>query len=326
MAARTVADCGLRIAEWRTAFLGIVLVGYLASVVLADSYADRASEVAKLSSEQKAELLRKKDRFDKLTDVERQRLRDIHAELEASPDNFALKKVMGNYCNWLRSLSSRDRDQVLSLPADDRIKRIKEIVSRQEAQRFTEYVRFHLPKADQDAIFQWLDRFVEKHEDEVLDRLREEDRRRVRSIDDDKARRKTLIQRLPMRRFDAKMPYPTSEETDQMVNSLSKETQSKLNAPVGSDRTERVQELVGAAIMSISLPPPSEEELRKLLASLSNEERGRLEEMDPEKMQQALRFMHRAKQFQRGRGGFRGPGPGPLPGPPPPGFASPSPK
>ncbi len=331
MEVRTIANCGLRIADGRTAFLGMVLVGLLATVVLAKSYSDRATEVAKLSSEQKAELLRKKDRFDKLTDAERQRLRDIHAELEASPDNLALKTVMGNYCNWLRNLSSRDRDQVLSLPADERIKRIKEIVSRQEAQRFSDYVRFYLPKSDQQAIYKFLDEFVTTHEQEILDRLDDNERRWVSRIDDEQARRKSLISKLTRQfRGDASMPFPSSDEMASMVKSLSEETRTRLEAPAVADRNSRVQELVGAAIWSIAMPPPSEEELRKLLASLSNEERGRLEEMDPDKMQQALRFMHRAKQFQGGRWGPRGPRPGPPPGPPPgplpPGFASPSPK
>src|SRR5574339_454080 len=113
MAARRHAECRVRSAEWRSALAGMALVGLLSTAVLADNYADRAAEVAKLSSEHKAELLRKKSRFDGLKEPERQRLRDIHAELEASPDNLALKKVMGNYCNWLKNLSSRDRDEVL---------------------------------------------------------------------------------------------------------------------------------------------------------------------------------------------------------------------
>lgn len=338
MEARPIAEWGLQIAEWRSV-LGVGLVGLFATIALADDYSKQAAEVASLSSEQKAELLRKKDRFDKLTDAEKQRLRNLHADLSVSPDAAALERLTRRYCDWLKYLPSRDRDEVLSLPTEDRIKRIKEIVRRQEAQRFSEYVKYHLPKSDQDAIYQFLDSFVARHEKEILDRLRDDDRRRVKNIDDGKARRKTLIQRLPMRRFDSKMPFPSNEETDQMVLSLSKETQSKLDAPGATGRSDRVRELVGAAIMSIAMPPPSEEELRKFFAGLSSEDKGRLEEMDSEKMQQALRYMYRVKQFQGGGrggswGGWRGDGPrredshgprplGPPPGPPPPGFASP---
>jgi hypothetical protein len=179
---------------------------------------------------------------------------------------------------------------------------------------------------------------VASHEKEILARLRDDDRRRIRDIDDEKARRKTLIQRLPMRRFDSKMPFPAPEETDQMVASLSAETRERLDTPAGTDRGERVRELVGAAIMSIAFPPPSAEDLAKFFASLPTEEKGRLEEMDSEQMQRALRYMYRAKHLQGGGrggswGGWRGDGRrdedhdgprGPRPGgPPPPGFAIP---
>jgi len=338
MAAKWIAEFGMRIAQWRTAVIGAALLGIGVSVVWADSYAERAATIESLSTEKKAELLRKKQRFDELKDAEKQRLRDLDAQLSAEPNATELKNLMSRYCNWLKNLSSRDRQDVLDLPADKRIERIKEIVRRQEGQRFTEYVTFHLPKEDQEAIYRWLDEFVASHESEILDRLRDDDQRRIRAIDDAKARRKTLIQRLPVRRFDPKMPFPTPSETDQMVASLSAATRERLDAPAGTDRGERVRELVGAAIMSIAFPPPTEEDLTKFFASLPAEDKGRLEEMDSEQMQRALRYMYRAKHFQGGGrgnmwGGFRGDGRrdddrdgprGPRPvGPPPPGFASP---
>ncbi|MCI0358048.1 MAG: hypothetical protein L0211_06175 [Planctomycetaceae bacterium] len=293
-----------------------------ASALWADSYADRAAEVKALSAEKKAELLRKKERFDKLSDAEKNRLRGLHEQLASSPDGPELLKLMGRYCDWLKGLNPRERDEVLSLPADKRIARIKEIVSRQEGQRFTEYVNFHLPKPDQDAIYKWLDDFVAKHEEEILDQLSENERKWFPRIDDDRARRKALIPKLLRRRGDSNMPFPSSEETDQMVASLSAETRGRLDAPGGTDRSDRLRELVGAAILSVSIPPPSEDDLRKLFASLPAADKGRLEEMDPDEMDRALRFMYRARHIA-GRG-YRGGGPpGRGPGPPPPGFANP---
>jgi len=337
MAARSILDFGLWLSDWRRAAVAAFIVAVGTSVVWADSYAERAATIRSLTSEEKAELLRKKQRFDELKDAEKNRIRDLHSQLSAEPNAAELMNLMGRYCTWLKILTSRERDEVLSLPEDKRIDRIKEIVRRQEGQRFTQYVKYHLPKEDQEAIYKWLDEFVASHEMEILDRLRDDDRRRVRAIDDAKARRKTLIQRLPLRRNDPKMPFPTPEESNQMVESLSVATRERLNKPAVTDRGDRVRELVGAAIMSIAIPPPSDDDLRKLFASLPTEEKGRLEEMDSEQMQGALHFMWRAKHFQGGRGGpwggFRGDGRrdddrdgprGPRPaGPPPPGFASP---
>ncbi len=333
MAAKWIAECGLRSAEWRTAVIGIALAGLFATVTLADNYSKQAAQVAALSSEQKAELLRKKDRFDKLTGAEKQRLRDLHAELSASPDAATLETVMRNYCNWLRYLPPRDRDEVLSMPTEDRIKRIKEIVKRQEARRLRDYVTYYLPKADHEVLYTFLDNFVKDHEQEILDRLEDNERRWIRRIDDDAARRKALIPKLFHRFRDSKMPFPTIEEMLVMAGTLSPETQKEIDSQTGAKRDDRVRDLVWAAIGSISIRPPSDDELRKFFAGLSSEDKGRLEEMDADGMKKALRYMWRIKQMGGrsgyGRGdGSRGPRPpGPPPGSrppgPPPGFASP---
>jgi hypothetical protein len=324
-------------APWPVACLGIAMAALAATAVLADSYAERAAQVASLSPERKAELLRKKERFDKLSEDDKKRLRDMHAELSSSPDSAALEGLMHRYCDWLKNLSSRDRDEVLTLPIDKRIERIKMIIRVQEGQRFRDFVNYSLPPSDQELIYAWLDDFVARNESQILDAIRDDrDRRRIQGIDDGKARRKALIQRLPLQRFEPKMPYPSSEETERMVATLSKETQTRLGSSAGSDRNERMRELVGAAIMSVTFPPPSEEELRKFFAGLPTEDKGRLEEMEPEQMRRSLRYMYRSKQFQAagyggprgrrgdGRGDDHGPRPlGPPPGPPPPGLASP---
>jgi len=332
MEANQIADCGLRIADWRWAIAGVALVCGLATVVWADTYAERAAKVAALPSDKKAELLRKKERFDKLSEPERQRLRDLHAELSSSADVATLEAVMENYCNWLKNLqSSRDRDEVLTLPVDDRIKRIKEIVNSQEVNRLRSYVTYFLPKADHEALYSFLDDFVKAHEKEIVDRLDDKDRW-IGRIPDDTARRKALIPKLGRRWYrDPTMPFPTLEDMRQMAGTLSQETQKQLDSQAGAKRDDRVRELVGAAIGSIHMPPASEEDLRKLFASLPSEEKGRLEEMDSDEMQQALRRMWRARQMggrmgfgPRGNDGQRGPRPfGPPPGPPPPGFANP---
>ena len=334
MAARPIADGGLRIADWRWAIAGVAIVCGLASIVWADTYSERATKIASLTSEKKAELLRKKERFDKLSEPERQRLRDLHTELSSSADVATLETVMRNYSNWLKNLqSSRDRDEVLSLPVEDRVKRIKEIVRRQEGDRLREYVRFYLPKADHDALYKFLDEFVKDHEQEILDRLGDSDKRLFGRIIDDGARRKSLIPKLGRHFFgDAKMPFPTIEEMQRMVSTLSPETQKQLDSQAGAKRDDRVRELVGAAIGSIHMPPPSEEELKKFFAGLTSEQKGWLEEMDSDGMRRALVRMWRTNRMgrmgSRGNEGPRGsrpfgPPPGPSPGPPPPGFASP---
>jgi hypothetical protein len=328
-------------------FLVVAVLMVAAQVAGADDYAERAATVEKLTSAEKAELLRKKQRFDELPPQEKERLRELHAKISAAPDAAELEKLLGRYCDWLKNLSSLERAEVQSLPPSERIARIKEIVVRQEGNRFTEYVQAQLPKEDRDAIYKWLDEFVQQHEEEIIDRLPHEVRRRIRDIDDSRARRRALVQQLPWRRWDPKMPYPSGAETERMLTSLSAETRKRLESVEEEKRVERARELVGAAIFSIALPPPSEEDLRKLYLSLPTDERARLDAMDSEATQKELVVKYRLKHFRsrggqwgwhggppggspggpprdgpRGDGRERGPGP-PPPGPPPPGLASP---
>src|SRR5437868_769898 len=74
----------------------VVLIG-AASPALAADPADAAAKVAALAPEQKADLLRKKERFDALPEGERERLRELHTSLETTPNSLALSQTMDRY-------------------------------------------------------------------------------------------------------------------------------------------------------------------------------------------------------------------------------------
>jgi hypothetical protein len=349
MRSKPLLDRGLRIADWT--IVGVVVLSVLVFAVAAwaDTQAERAARLAKLSPAEKEELLRKKQRFDKLEPEERDRLRRFHESLSAVPDADQLHGVLIRYSNWLKALQPNQRSAILDLPPDQRIARIKELVQIQEGQRFRDFVEYNLPPEDQEAIYKWLDNFVAANERKIIDAIRDDrDRHRIRDIADDQARRRMLITRLGARRFDARMPFPSKEEVNAMVVGLSPETRSELDkAKDPEERQGRSYLLVGAAISSIAFPPPSEEELLKFYAELSAEKRAPLEHLDADQLQPTLRKLYRMEKFgqqggpwggpwrggprppggdgPRGRGGF---GPGALPPPefqPPPGFASPAP-
>ncbi|MEX2175182.1 MAG: hypothetical protein WD872_12540 [Pirellulaceae bacterium] len=286
-----------RLAKWFVA-CGLFL-SLFAPLTRADEFAERAAELEKLSAEQKDDLRRKKERFDALPAQERQRLRDLHESLLSAPDSEELVKVMQRYCDWLDSLESGPRLAVLNLPPAERIEMIKELVSDQESKRIQDYVQYDLPEKDRDAIYRWLEKFVDQHEDDILDELHDDDRRRIRKINDDQARHRTLITRLPYRRFNRKMPYPDKEDIETMVASLSETTRKQLEkSPAADEQRSRASELVGAAISSIAVPPPTEEELRKFYLQLPPEQQARLDSMDRDQMRRELRQMYRYSKFQ----------------------------
>jgi hypothetical protein len=325
-------------------FVSLGLVTF-AVAAWADTAAERAARLAKLPPAEKEALLRKKKHFDNLDPAEQERLRKLHKSLSAAPDAQQLDGVLVRYSNWLRALQSTQRTELLSLPPDERIERIKKLVREQERQRFQDFAESNLPPADQELIYQWLDKFAAQHEEEILDALPDHrDRRRIREIEDDTARRRALIARLGLRFFNPRMPCPSKDEINQMVASLSETTRKELDkAKDANERRLREDQIVGAAIFSITYPPPSDDELRKFYAELPAEKRAALEHLDADQLQPELKRMYRMEKYGRwggGRGGprppggdgprGRGPGPGPGGPPPdrgqpPPGFASPAP-
>ena len=149
--------------------------------------------------------------------------------------------VLIRYSNWLKGLNSAQRSEILDMPTDERIVRIKQIVQMQEQQRFRDFVDYNLPSPDQDLIYKWLDKFVETNEKDILSAIHDDrDRRRIRDIDDAQARRRMLITRLGSRWFNSRMPFPSETEIDAMVATLSETTRKELEKakePARSGRT-----------------------------------------------------------------------------------------
>jgi hypothetical protein len=86
MRSKAISDFGFRISDLVLASLAVAIIVGLAAVAWADSHAERAQKLAKLTADEKEELLRKKERFDKLEPEEQERLRKLHESLSKSPD------------------------------------------------------------------------------------------------------------------------------------------------------------------------------------------------------------------------------------------------
>jgi hypothetical protein len=333
------AEFGMRIANWGSVITPLVVVLWLTVAVLADTRAERAARLTKLTPAEKEDLLRKKERFEKLEPAERDRLRHLHESLSAVPDADQLHGVLERYSNWLKGLNSAQRSEILDMPPDERIARIKELVRIQEGIRFRDFVDYSLPAADQELIYKWLEKFVAENEKEILDSIRDDrDRRWVREIKDDQARRRHLIMRLPHRWGNSRMPFPSKEEIQEMIAKLSEMTRVAIDkAQDANERQARANQLVGAAIGSIVIPHVNEAELLSFYAALPADKRAPLENLDSEELRMSLRKLWRAEKLREqwgGRGGSRPPGGdgprgrgGPLPDfGQPPGFASPAPR
>jgi hypothetical protein len=286
----------------------------------AETEADRAERLKRMTAEQKEELLRKKDQFDKLPDdAERERLRKLHASIEAAPNPGELQATLSRYHAWLGTLSMIERDDLRDLPADQRIARIKELLKQQELQRFQAFVG-NLADDDRMAIFQWLGEFVLAHEDEILEVLPREERQRIRDMSDLEAKQRTLGFIMGVHRQNPRIPTPTREDLNRLMDALSAETTAQIEQAPAIEQPDRIREMIGAAVFSRRNPPVPDEELRKFYNGLKSDQREKLEGLEPEEFKRRLTWLYHTEK--RGWQGGRGPGPGaggPGFGPPGPG-------
>jgi hypothetical protein len=320
------------------------LVFLVAEPVLAGSEDSRTVVVERLdemSAAEKKELLRMQERFYRLSPEERARLWDLHRDISNDRHAVRLRGVMERYTSWLKTLPSGQRADLLSLPPKERIETIKSLMQKQHTSRLRGIVTPELADEDLVAIVKWMDDYVKRHEQEILERmpmLKE----RIEQVDDPK-RRQLLIQ--VALRFSRRkdMLRPDKEDIERLRSQLSQKARQELDkAQQDGHLPELAQRWMRAAMYSkrISLPV-DREELRRFyneMASKDPKTREYLESLPPERMLAELTRMYNAHRFEqffgsgrppfgrpgsgwrgqghRGRSGERKPPFGGLPGPP----------
>ena len=102
-------------------------------------WAARRARVESLAPADRQQLARQQERFDSLTPEEQQQLRQFHDDLEADPNHERLRKVLGSYYNWLKTLGPGQRAELLDLPPAERVERIKKLRAEQTSRDFREW-------------------------------------------------------------------------------------------------------------------------------------------------------------------------------------------
>ncbi len=269
----------------------------VAAASTAPTSGDSALDLDALSAEQKRDLLRRKQQFDQLTASEQEKLRQLHQNLSAEPEAPQLTAVMTRYHQWLLSLKSLERDELLSLPADERIDRIRRIMQQQEKQRFEQMVD-KVPPEDLDAIYNWVNEFIVKNQERIVSTLPPEVRLRWESIEDVERQRRLLMFAINYRPPHLEGVVPQKEDFDRLLPLLSKQSQEVLKkAPVPG---EVLREWVKAAVMSKVMPPATDEQLTEFLKQLPVRERQELEGLAAKEMRERLTRMFYASKFRGG--------------------------
>ncbi len=291
----------------------------------------RAERLARMSDAEKMVLLQKKDRFTALPPEEQQRLREIHDQLSRDPDAAQLQQVLQRYYDWLSMLTAPEQAKILSLPADQRIEKIRELVRAQDARRVRAMASgFQMSPRDLEVIHDWFHAFLEKHAQEILDRLPDPPFGHLKKTYDHQ-RDHVQLGWLYVQSMSPDLPRPSREEERQLEARVSKHAREVLDQ-AGSDeaRSRIIRWWIGAAVLSRRRISPSIEELHEFAQkSLSDDERARLESLPVEQMYRDLRILFYQHRYGADRGRLFPWGPrggGRLPGPEgTPGFGSPLP-
>lgn len=278
---------------------------------------DGREHLANLSPSEQAALERKREAFEELDESERQRMRMLHAAISASPDNERLRSVMRNYYEWLKTLTNKQRADLLQLPPQQRIDEIKQLIEEQQQKPFRDLVRTELEPQDVRAIFGWLNHYVENHEEELRAMLPEGERRSISQMRGPPSmRRGRLLMALGSRELDAQLPAPTDEEIQKLDGELTdKATKALAEVATREDKLRLVREWVRAAFASRMAPRVSHEQLMEFYQKFKERTDDetlieRLDALPPDEFYEAVKPLYfRSRGHWRGRRGgeFQGP-------------------
>lgn len=305
--------------RWMTALAAIgcaVVWGVVASLPAGraasapeDSSAERARQLDDLTELQKKELREKQERFENLSPKEKDRVRCLHKDLARHPDGARLTRVASRYAEWLKTLSPGVRAELLELPLDQRLERIRKFKEEQQAQRVRDVVATRFTSEDVRAVFKWLGAYAAKHEEELLSSLGSEAQQFLRRMPPGPGRHVALMRFLQMRPAGQPLPQPTAAEFDDLRTSLSDEARAEFDKIAEDEQRLRlVLDWVRAAMTHRMMPPQvSREELAKFYAQLEQKDRDWLEQLPQDRLQVELRKLYWRQKFSEHGGGFRGP-------------------
>jgi hypothetical protein len=274
-----------------------------------ETSAERRARIEQMSPHEKQQLGQKKERFENLTEAERRQIRSLHSELATREDGSQLREIALRYAEWLKTLTPKERADLLASPPSERLEQIRRLKEKQQAERVRELVKASLKPEDIRSIFAWLGEYAEAHEGELLAMLDSEAEQNVRRIPDPVRRRMWLFRALQWRPDKPRLPRPTDAELESLRNRLSPDARQVFDGVADVEKKlPLVLTWVQAAAMTRAPHKVSREELEKFISErLDRRERDRLDQMPREQMEQELTRMYWAHKFRNRQGEFRPP-------------------
>ena len=279
----------------------------------------RQQRLAAMPASEKLELERKKERFDRLTPEQQDELRQLHETVQHDPQSERLQQVMLRYNEWLKTLAAGQRAELLSLPAEERVHRIRDAMSRQEEQLFIQMTALELEPDEVRMIYDWLHEFVQRHEAKIISGIPERDREWVLKHVDEPERRSVMMYGAYRRHNEDDALRPDDNDIKQLGEKLrspkAREALTGTTLP-HEEKLDVIRGWMRAAYVSRSRQEgASEEELSTFYEGLQPAEKDYLESLPSEQMRRQLQRMyyfksrgprkHGKRDHDRGHGDHR---------------------
>jgi hypothetical protein len=289
-----------------------------------ESLDDRRARLEAFSPAQKQEIFEHEQKFRNLPRAEQDRLGRLNRELEDDPQGPELRRVMQRYYDWLKTLPTYQRAQLLELPAEERVKRIQ-VLQAEQARKTgkgaawgelarREWRNSDLPgtpkrppkrldPADMEGLFTWMDAYAKSHSSQILEKLPDQHRKRVKQELEsatDPVRRQELIGWIWLwwqldnrgRQFSI-----SDEELADLRSKLSPATRKRLQSLPAAEQWRAVSGLFTSFMLrqysgrhaGVPIHSATEEELARFFEhELKPEDRDMLLNLPGEEMQRAL--------------------------------------
>jgi hypothetical protein len=266
---------------------------------------DRRQRLESLSPSEKRELLAKKERFDGKSEAEKQRLRELDAQIRQHPQAEQLQQVLQRYGQWLATLQSKDRAELQELPPQDRLARIQQLREGEQDRRLSE---LGLTARDADTVFQWWEGFLEQHEAllaEAVEALNPPPDREAYAKENGERRDRSFVLRFAVwRSLDKVLRRVPRDDINLLIPQLSQTARDRfLGLKTVDEQNQLLERWLRESFRWRMRPPPAtNDELLRIMKELPDEDRERLEKLPRDELVQRLRERWESQQMWRRRG------------------------
>ena len=195
---------------------------------------DRLEEIRAMSAEEKSRLVANLERFEQLSDDEKQRLRQIQLKVDDDANVDELRGVRVRYDQWLSELPYSESVAGRRLPPDQRVERIKKLRERELQTQLERKDRERsLTDRDWQTIRAWWANFVQRNERQLLAKMPQQMREAIGQLPPERRSERLQLYAVMTRKKHArgKLPIkPTPAEVEELVAALSPDVERRLRS------------------------------------------------------------------------------------------------